>query len=161
MRYQRTILAPARWRLPPWLTSATRRVDTWRTELRRWRTTTVPPPPDIVVTEASDRQLPLDLRNERDCDLLRRYVRRGLDAVVEQPGGPTAVLVAESTRAGEELFADGWVGAGRARRTLRALLTVRDGGGERQHGHERHDSVHAEHATAARAGLRPPRRGPA
>src|SRR4029450_412423 len=75
------------------------------------------------------------------------------------PRDATAVLVTESTRAGKELLSDAWVGDGRARGGLRAVLTVGDGGGEGQHSHERDDAVHEEHATAARGGVLPPRPG--
>lgn len=59
--------------------------------LDRWRTETIPTPPDIVVTEDADRRLPLDLRRPDDRALLRRYVGRGVGAVTEQPGGNDAV----------------------------------------------------------------------
>lgn len=91
IRYNRTILSPARWRLPIALTTAARDRSTWGPVLESWQTTTIPRPPEIVVVEDADRQLPLDLRRDSDRELLRRYVRRGLVAVTEQPGGPDVV----------------------------------------------------------------------
>jgi thiopeptide-type bacteriocin biosynthesis protein len=44
-----------------------------------------------VVVEDGDRLLPLDLREDDDRELLRRYVGRGARSVTEQPGGPDAV----------------------------------------------------------------------
>ncbi len=87
VRYRSTILAPARWRLSRLLTDAARDTTAWPAQLRSWRTFTVPPPPTVVVTDDDERQLPLDLDDPRDAELLRRYVRRGLRAVTERPGG--------------------------------------------------------------------------
>lgn len=91
IRYKRTILSPARWRLPITLNAAARDRSRWGPALESWQATTVPRPPEIVVVEDTDRQLPLDLRRDSDRELLRRYVRRGLATVTEQPGGPEAV----------------------------------------------------------------------
>lgn len=91
VRYERTVLSPARWLLPPALTGAVHDCTAWNGALHEWWTTAIPPPPDIVVTEDADRRLPLDLRRPDDRELLRRYVRRGVLAVAEQPGGPDAV----------------------------------------------------------------------
>ncbi|MCD0449106.1 lantibiotic dehydratase [Actinocorallia sp. API 0066] len=91
IRYGRTILTPARWFLPPSLAEAAHGADLWRQALQAWRTTTLPAPPDVVVTDDGDHRLPLDLRRADDRELLRRYVRRGLRAVCEPPGGPDAV----------------------------------------------------------------------
>ncbi|MGH3832652.1 MAG: lantibiotic dehydratase, partial [Pseudonocardiaceae bacterium] len=91
VRYERTVLSPARWVLPPDLTGAVHDRTAWHEALHAWRTAATPPPPDIVVTEDADRRLPLDLRRLDDRELLRRYVRRGVLAVAEQPGGPDAV----------------------------------------------------------------------
>ncbi|MBV9011592.1 MAG: lantibiotic dehydratase [Pseudonocardiales bacterium] len=91
IRYKRTVLSPARWRLPIALTTAARDRSTWGPALGSWQTKTIPRPPEIVVVEGADRQLPLDLRRDSDRELLRRYVCRGLETVTEQPGGPDVV----------------------------------------------------------------------
>ncbi|WP_460707644.1 lantibiotic dehydratase [Myceligenerans halotolerans] len=91
VRWRRTILSPAQWRLPHSLVTASDDAAAFAAELGRWRTTTTPRPPSVVLAEDSDRRLPLDLDDERDRDLLRRYVRRGTDTVTEPPGGPAAV----------------------------------------------------------------------
>ncbi len=91
VRYERTVLSPARWVLPRELIGAVHDRTAWNGALHAWRTAAIPPPPDIVVTEDADRRLPLDLRRADDRELLRRYVRRGVLAVAEQPGGPDAV----------------------------------------------------------------------
>ncbi|MGH3900482.1 MAG: lantibiotic dehydratase [Pseudonocardiaceae bacterium] len=91
VRYERTVLSPARWVLPPELTGMVHDRTAWNGALHTWRTAATPPPPDIVVTEDADRRLPLDLRRPDDRELLRRYVRRGVLAVAEQPGGPDAI----------------------------------------------------------------------
>lgn len=87
IRYKRTILSPARWRLPDELTSAARDRSRWDQALTEWRSAMVPRPPDVVAADDADRQLPLDLRRETDRDLLRRYAGRGVTAVTELPGG--------------------------------------------------------------------------
>lgn len=91
IRWRRTILSPARWRLPQTMVAAATDATAWASELARWRAVTVPRPPRIVVAEEADRRLPLDLEDPRDQDLLRRYARRGTDTVTEQPGGPDAI----------------------------------------------------------------------
>jgi thiopeptide-type bacteriocin biosynthesis protein len=91
VRYRSTIVSPARWRLPPRLTDAAIDAAAWPMRLRAWRATASPLPPAVVVTDDAERQLPLDLDDPRDVELLRRYVRRGLQAVTEQPGGDGAV----------------------------------------------------------------------
>ncbi|WP_225997284.1 lantibiotic dehydratase [Myceligenerans pegani] len=91
VRWRRTILSPARWRLPHALITAVRDAAAWETELDRWRAGAVPQPPRVVVTQDVDQRLPLDLDDSRDRDLLRRYVRRGVDAVTAPPGGPDAL----------------------------------------------------------------------
>lgn len=87
VRYRGTILSSARWVLPPALIHAAPDADRWAVELDRWRTCAVPPPPDTVLTEDTDRCLPLTLDHRADQELLRRYVRRGVRAVLEPPGG--------------------------------------------------------------------------
>jgi thiopeptide-type bacteriocin biosynthesis protein len=87
VRYRRTVLAPARWVLPPTLAAAARSQETWDMALDAWRAATLPKPPDIAVTDDADRRLPLNLGRPHDRELLRRYVRRGLTAVTEPPGG--------------------------------------------------------------------------
>ena len=104
VRYQRTVLSPARWTLPPTLTQAARDRAAWSEALQAWRTTTVPPPPVIVVTEDADRRLPVDLRRPDDRELLRRYVGRGVRAVTEQPGGPDVVQAVVSGPTGSHVL---------------------------------------------------------
>ena len=104
VRYNRTILCPARWRLPTALIEAARDSGRWHQALDAWRGTAIPPPPDIVVTEDADRQLPLDLRKTYDRELLRRYVRRGVGAVMEEPGGPDAVQAVVSGPTGRHVL---------------------------------------------------------
>lgn len=89
--FRRTILAPARWVLPPTLTRAAHDRATWPDALKRWRAETVPAPPDLIVVDDGDRSLPLDLRRSDDRELLRRYAGRGVAAVTEPPGGPGAI----------------------------------------------------------------------
>ncbi|KPM55452.1 hypothetical protein ACG83_08895 [Frankia sp. R43] len=104
VRYRSTILAPARWRLPRPLTDAARDIAAWPAHLRSWQTSTVPPPPTVVVTDDDERQLPLDLDDPRDVELLRRYVRRGLRAITEQPGGDGTVQDVVTGRSGRHLL---------------------------------------------------------
>ncbi|WP_425569332.1 lantibiotic dehydratase [Nonomuraea salmonea] len=80
---------PARWTLPPAVTTAS--AADWDAALDAWRTSTNPSPPDIVVITEHDRALPVDLRRTDDRALLRRYINRGGTAVTEESGGPTAV----------------------------------------------------------------------
>ena len=89
VRYRRVLLAPARWLLPSSLQAAVNAGLSWHAALAAWRTQTRPAPPRIVVTDDGDRQLPLDLDQFLDRELLRRYTRRGLQAV-------TAPLAADS-----------------------------------------------------------------
>lgn len=91
VRWRRTILSPARWRLPHTLVTGVSDKQAWESELDRWRTATVPAVPRIVIAQDADQRLPLDLDDPRDRELLRRYVRRGADAVTAPPGGPDAV----------------------------------------------------------------------
>ena len=85
--YKQTIISPARWRLPADLVDAAHDRSRWGPALTAWRATTVSAPPGMVVIEDADRHLPLDLRDETDRRLLRRYVGRGITAVTELPGG--------------------------------------------------------------------------
>jgi thiopeptide-type bacteriocin biosynthesis protein len=87
VRYRNTIISLARWTLPHTLIDVAADGDRWEAELDRWRSEAVPAPPPTVVTEADDRQLPLALDHCDDRALLRRYIRRGLTAVTEPPGG--------------------------------------------------------------------------
>jgi lantibiotic biosynthesis protein len=89
--YRRTILSPARWTLPPAVTSASSRPAHWDTALNAWRAATVPALPDTIVVSDHDKDLPVDLRRAGDRALLRRHVQRGATAVTEQPGGARAV----------------------------------------------------------------------
>jgi lantibiotic biosynthesis protein len=104
VRYGRTVLAPARWTLPATLTAAAKDRATWEVALETWRASVAPAPPDIVVTEDDDRRIPLDLRRPDDRELLRRYARRGLAAVTEQPGGPDAVQAVISGPTGQHVL---------------------------------------------------------
>lgn len=90
VRYKNTLLAPARWRLPDDLVGAASDRHAWDKALAAWRTDAVPPSPDVVVVQESDRQIPLDLRQNEDRELLRRSVGRGARAVTELLGGPDA-----------------------------------------------------------------------
>ncbi|MGW6196968.1 lantibiotic dehydratase [Kribbella sp. NPDC055110] len=90
VRCRNTILSPARWRLPHPLVAAVADKLAWESELAKWRAAAVPTVPRIVVTQDADQRLLLDLDDTRDRELLRRYVRRGADAVTAQPGGPNA-----------------------------------------------------------------------
>ncbi len=104
VRYRRTVLSPARWVLPSTLTRAARHRATWNAALDAWRAAAIPSPPDIVVTEDGDRRLPLDLRRPDDRELLRRYLRRGVLAVTEQPGSPDAVQAVVPGPTGDHLL---------------------------------------------------------
>lgn len=104
VRYRRTILAPARWVLPPTLTRTTHDRAAWPDALKRWRAETVPAPPDLIVVDDGDRSLPLDLRRGDDKELLRRYVGRGVAAVTEPPGGPDAIQAVLPGPAGRHLL---------------------------------------------------------
>ncbi|GAB2868552.1 lantibiotic dehydratase [Actinocorallia aurea] len=94
VRYRDAWLTSARWTLPHHLASAASSADRWDRALASWRRTVVPPLPNVVVTDDSDRQLVLDLSRVDDRELLRRYVRRGLAAVAAPPGsaGSSAVI---------------------------------------------------------------------
>lgn len=91
IRYQQTVLSPARWLLPPDLVAAARGRARWPRAVKAWQAGTIPSPNDIVVIEDGERLLPLDLRQDDDRELLRRHVGRGTRSVTEQPGGPDAV----------------------------------------------------------------------
>lgn len=91
VRHGTTILAPARWAIPPHLSQAARDHAAWDEALRAWAASARPRPPDIVVTDDADRRIPLDLRRDGDRELLRRLARQGLRAVAEPPGGTGAV----------------------------------------------------------------------
>ncbi|HEX5405029.1 MAG TPA: lantibiotic dehydratase [Pseudonocardiaceae bacterium] len=90
VRYRNTILSSARWTFPQAVIDAAGDADRWRRELDKWRTCVVPAPPSTVLTDDMDRWLPLALDHDIDRELLRRYVRRGVTAVVEPPGGAGA-----------------------------------------------------------------------
>src|SRR5690606_32153006 len=91
VRYRKVILSPARWILPAALREAAADQSVWESTLAQWRHDCRPTLPGIVVTDDSDRRLPLNLDRRDDRELLRRYTRRGLAAVIEPPGGPGAV----------------------------------------------------------------------
>ncbi|HEX5113642.1 MAG TPA: lantibiotic dehydratase [Pseudonocardiaceae bacterium] len=90
IRYRGTILSSARWTLPSALIDTAGNAERWEAELDRWRTHTIPAPPAAVLTDDADRCLPLTLDHDADRELLRRYVRRGVKAVLEPPGGAHA-----------------------------------------------------------------------
>lgn len=84
MRYRRTILSPARWRLtttdlahdgsatlPEWTTT----LAAWR---RRWRC------PDVVEMRDDDRRLRLDLHRPLHVEILRAHLRRHGEAVLTE-----------------------------------------------------------------------------
>lgn len=104
VRYRQTILAPARWVLPPTLTGTVHNRPAWSDALKKWRAEIVPAPPDRVVIDDGDRSLPLDLDRADDRELLRRYVGRGVAAVTEPPGGPGAVQAVLPGPAGRHLL---------------------------------------------------------
>lgn len=104
VRYRQTVLAPARWILPPLLIRASRDVNEWPGALDHWRADTVPAPPDVVVVDDNDRLLPLNAGRADDRELLRRYVCRGVRAVLEPPGGPDAVQAVLPGPAGSHLL---------------------------------------------------------
>ncbi|SFD61618.1 lantibiotic dehydratase [Streptomyces aidingensis] len=83
VRYRSILLAPARWRLPEELTTTATHRTTWDKALTTWRTDTNPAPPDVVVIHEGDRQLPLDLTQDEDRELLRRSIRRGARTLTE------------------------------------------------------------------------------
>lgn len=91
VRWQNTIVSPARWRLPDLLLTAAQVSARWEVELDRWRSAARPRLPRTVLVENGDRFVPLDLDDGRDRELLRRYSRRGTDRVAELPGGSDAV----------------------------------------------------------------------
>ncbi|WP_285704634.1 lantibiotic dehydratase [Microtetraspora sp. NBRC 16547] len=91
VRYGQTIIAPARWVLPPDLLASAHSSAAWRQALQEWKASMTPSPPDIVITDDADLRIPLDLHRPDDQEVLRRHARRGLIAVTEQPGGPGAV----------------------------------------------------------------------
>ncbi|MGH3694953.1 MAG: thiopeptide-type bacteriocin biosynthesis protein [Pseudonocardiaceae bacterium] len=104
VRYRRTILAPARWVLPPTLTRAAHDRAAWPDVLERWRAETVPALPNIIVVDDGDRCLPLDVDQAEDRELLRRYAGRGVTAVTEPPGGPDAIQAVLPGSAGRHLL---------------------------------------------------------
>lgn len=104
VRYRDTILAPARWVLPPCLTGAASSRTAWGDALDAWRATMTPAPPQVVITDDGDQRLPLDLSRDDDRELLRRYARRGLAAVCEPPGGPESVQAVADSPSGRHII---------------------------------------------------------
>lgn len=104
VRYRDVILSPARWKLPAAVREAATDPSTWEAALRRWRHDYHPTPPQIVVTDGSDRQLPLNLDRSDDRELLRRYTRRGLTSLTEPPGGPDTTPAVVSGPTGHHGF---------------------------------------------------------
>lgn len=90
VRYQTTVLAPARWVLPADLRQAAADRRAWDTSLAAWRSHTLPTPPSRVIVQESDRHLPLDLTDPVQREVLRRCVHRGAHALTEPLGGPDA-----------------------------------------------------------------------
>jgi thiopeptide-type bacteriocin biosynthesis protein len=102
--YRQTVLAPARWLLPPDLLDAARDRTGWPLVVKAWQAETTPAPPDVVVIEDGDRLLPVDLREDDDRELLRRHVGRGIRSVTEQPGGPDAIQAVLPGPAGDHVL---------------------------------------------------------
>lgn len=96
VRYRNVILSPAQWKLPAGLRQAAAEAFSWEVALQQWRSSCRPAPPQVVVADDTDRQLPLDLDRRDDRELLRRYTRRGLTSVAETPGGPDATTAVVS-----------------------------------------------------------------
>ncbi|MFI0409071.1 lantibiotic dehydratase family protein [Actinomadura sp. 3N508] len=99
LHYRRSILVPARWKLPArYLPHRTATLDEWAEQLHTWRARSGVP--ERVLLTEDDQQLPLDLRHDVHLDLLRAY----LDA------SPKSVAVLHDAPPPD---ADGWLG-GRA-----------------------------------------------
>ena len=91
VRVGRAVLASARWALSPDLLhlAAAATDSQWRRGLLRWRD--AEEVPEVVLTGAGDRQLPLDLADPVHAALLRRECRdHGVVTVTEPPGGIAA-----------------------------------------------------------------------
>lgn len=88
VRYRDTLLAPARWRLPPHVAAAADDRAAFEAHLAAWRTAARPAPPSVLVTEESDRRLPLDLDDAEEREILRRSIRRGTRTLAEPLAAP-------------------------------------------------------------------------
>ncbi|MFE5326212.1 lantibiotic dehydratase family protein [Embleya sp. NPDC056575] len=99
LHYRRSILVPARWKLPTrTLPGSTATLDEWAEELHAWRGRFRVP--DRVLLAQDDQQLPLDLCHDMHLDLLRTHLA----------AAPTGVAVLYDAPPRD---ADGWIG-GRA-----------------------------------------------
>jgi thiopeptide-type bacteriocin biosynthesis protein len=74
VRYRRTVLALARWRVPHALAVSDAATGQWQAEFEAWRRSWAVP--DLVQVSHDDHRIPLDLRCELHLDLLRRELRR-------------------------------------------------------------------------------------
>ncbi|MFE0460217.1 lantibiotic dehydratase [Kitasatospora sp. NPDC058965] len=74
VRYRRTVLALARWRVPHALAVSDAPSAQWQAEFAAWRRSWAVP--DLVQVSHDDHRIPLDLRCELHLDLLRRELRR-------------------------------------------------------------------------------------
>jgi thiopeptide-type bacteriocin biosynthesis protein len=91
--YRGTILAPQRWLLPGDLVTAAHRRSDWQARLAQWLTATRPSLPGTLVTEESDRHLPLHLHDVVHQEILRRSVLRGTRTLSEAIGHGTHLAV--------------------------------------------------------------------
>ncbi|MFE9242014.1 lantibiotic dehydratase [Nocardiopsis sp. NPDC006938] len=86
VRYRRTILAPARWRVPAALHTPQGNVDAWQDSFARWRDLwDVPDMVQLLAPRVSrDRQLVLDLREESHRRLCREELGRHDEIVISE-----------------------------------------------------------------------------
>jgi thiopeptide-type bacteriocin biosynthesis protein len=88
IRYERTILSPARWLVDPVLSAGRLEWSDWLRKFEQWRTDWRLP--DIVYAVRSDRRLRVDLRSELDLRLLYDDLRNQPSIVLqEEPAGGT------------------------------------------------------------------------
>ena len=85
VRYRGVVLAPRRWTLPENLVHAAANQAAWDKELAAWLDQAIPPVPQRIVAEESDRHLPLDLDVADHRAILRRSVARGARHVTQPP----------------------------------------------------------------------------
>ncbi|WP_346012542.1 lantibiotic dehydratase family protein [Streptomyces sp. SID3343] len=110
LHYRRSILAPARWKLPArTLPGRTTTLDEWAAKLHAWMGRFGVP--DHVLLAQDDRQLPLDLCQNMHLDLLRTHLA----------AAPTGVAVLHDAPPPD---ADGWIG-GRAHSVVISLRARR------------------------------------
>jgi thiopeptide-type bacteriocin biosynthesis protein len=95
VRYRRSVLSPARWRLTDNdLAPSGANPDEWQRDLDRWRQRWQCP--ETVELRDADRSLPLDLAEPTHIAILRAHLKRHRHAIITE----TAIGVAES----------GWIG---------------------------------------------------